>query len=257
MNDLEDIQQRFQNSILNQDGSILDDIVDSRKEKKSVLLHVYQHAYGARLIEFLENDYPLTAAYLGEEMFHAIGRDYYLAHPSDNPNARWFGRHLPVFLRDYDELKDNPECFELASLEQGLATAFDAQDIAPLDMNALTTLSPEEWATLQFKAHPSVTRLTHMTNAQAIWAALNKEEMPPEIITHENPAELLCWRGESMARFRPMAYDEAMIFDAAMNGVNFSGLCEMLGTYGDESEAPMKAAGYLQAWLRSEILIAG
>lgn len=256
MNELEEIQLRFQNSILQQDGSLLDDIVDTRKEKKSVLLGVYQHAYGARLIEFLENDFPVTASYLGEDMFHTIGRDYYLSHPSDNPNARWFGRHFPQFLKDYDQLINNPECFELALLEQGLATAFDAMDIVPLDMSSLAAIAPDEWAAMRFKAHPSVTRLTHNTNAQQLWTALNKDEVPPEISVQDSPVEILCWRGEGMARFRGMAYDEAMIFDAAMSGADFGGLCEMLGTYGDEDEAPMKAAGYLQAWLSSEVLIA-
>lgn len=256
MSNLEKLQQRFQQAILNQDGSILDDIKDTSKEQRTVLLNVYQNAYGARLIEFLENDYPHTFSYLGDENFQKIAADYYKHHPSDDPNARWFGRHFPAFLKSHADYEHNPECAELAALEHGLGTAFDAEDIEPLSLNSLTTLSPEAWTSLTFKAHPSVTILQMKTNAHTIWTALNNEETPEPVETLEQPQQVICWRGENMARFRPMDYDEAMIWNEAMKGANFSVLCELLGTYWPEDEAPLKAAGYLQAWLASEFLIA-
>lgn len=256
MSTLEELQRKFQQAILNQDSAILDDIKDTSKERRSVLLNVYQNAYGARLIEFLENDYPLTYAYLGDEHFQKIATDYYKHHPSDNPNARWFGRHFPAFLASHENYAGNAECAELAALEHGLATAFDAEDIEPLSLSSLTSLPPEEWPRLTFKAHPSVTTLKMKTSAHKIWTALNNEQTPEPVETLKQPQQLICWRGENMARFRKMDYDEAMIWNEAMKGANFSVLCELLGTYWPEDETPLKAAGFLQAWLDSEFLIA-
>lgn len=256
MSTLKDIQEKFQQSILNQDETVLEEIVDTSKEERDVLLGVYQHAYGARLIEFLENDYPHTLNYLGDEIFQQVSKDYYEAHPSDDPNARWFGRHFAEFLSRHDELHSNPEVGELAHLEYALGLAFDAPDLPSLTLNAFRQFRPEDWPSMTFKAHPSTSRLSLQTNASEIWTSLHKGQ---DVITSKSNAmitELICWRGESMARFRPMSYDEAMIWDEAQKGANFSQLCEMLGTYWPSEEAPLKAAGYLQAWVNSEFLVA-
>lgn len=256
MSSLKETQEKFQQSILNQDHSIIDEIIDTSKEERSVLLNVYQHAYGARLIEILENDFPKTAEYMGDENFGEISKDYYEVHPSDNPNARWFGRFFPAFIREHPELVSVPECGELAALEHALGTAFDAPDIVPLTMDLLSQLAPEDWPNLTFTAHPSTSRLSHKTNASEIWSTLHKGGDDVEMKSKALIIELICWRGDNMARFRTMSYDEAMIWDEANKGANFGQICEMLGTYWPTEEAPLKAAGYLQAWISSEFLIA-
>lgn len=252
--DFEKFQQRFMEAVLGQDDSILKEIKDSSKENRKTLLHVYQHAYGARLEEFLVNDFPLTNTYLGEDTFSSLANRYAAAYPSNTPNARWYGRHFPGFLKTTEETNDHLEIAELAELELALNTAFDAKDTPPLGLETLTALAPEEWPAITFTAHPSVTRLSHQTNAADIWAALSREEKPPETQTAADKNELITWRGEGLARYRLMAYDEAMIWDQAMKGADFAALCEMLGTYGPEEEAALRAAGYLQSWLTSEFL---
>ena len=256
MSTLKEIQEKFQQSILKQDESVLEEIVNTTKEERDVLLGVYQHAYGARLIEFLENDFPHTLNYLGDEIFQKLATDYYVAHPSDDPNARWFGRHFPDFITQHPELKANPEVGELVHLEYALGTAFDAPDLTPLTLNDLRNLRPEDWPTMTFKAHPSTSRISLQTNASEIWTSLQRQEDVVESKSKAMITEIICWRGDNMARFRRMSYDEAMIWDEANKGANFSQLCEMLGTYWPSEEAPLKAAGYLQAWVSSEFLVA-
>lgn len=252
---LAEMQEKFLKSILSSDETILEGIKDSSKENRRTLLSVYQHAYGARLQEFLENDFPVSFSYIGDDRFTALASAYHQAHPSDNPNARWFGRHFAEFISAHESLRDHPECGEIAILEHALNTAFDAPDIPPLDLSTLTALAPEDWPALTFRAHPSTHRLTHTTNAAPISAAINNEQSCPKAEPLPEPQQLIVWRGETMARYRPMDYDEAMIWDEAQKGATFADLCEMLGTYWPEDEAPMKAAGYLQAWLTSEFLI--
>ena len=70
------------------------------------------------------------------------------------------------------------------------------------------------------------------------------------------PQPILVWRTALTSRFRALSYDEAMIFDEMVNGKNFAAICEMLGTYWPEQEAPMKAAGYLHGWLQTELIAA-
>ena len=251
---LKEIQEKLQAAILHGDKAILKDIKDNTKEQRETLLQVYQHAYGARLEEFLANDYPKTQSYLGENLFQKTAKAYYKNAPSTTPNARWFGQNFPAFCKKHTALKDKPEITELAQLEHALNTAFDAKDAPPFTQNDLTKIAPEQWGQLTFIAHPSITRLSQHTNASDIWSALSKEKNPPPVTTREKPKELLIWRGDQRARFRPLAYDEAMIWDEAVKGANFANLCEMLGIYWPEEEAPLKAATYLQSWLNSEWL---
>lgn len=251
----EEFQTKFMQAVLSDDDSILADVKDSSKENRRTLLGVYRHAYGARLEEFLINDFPITYAYLGEENFSALATSYAAAHPSDSPNARWYGRHLPSHATHQSANQTNPEIAELTALELALNSAFDAADQVSLGLNDLAALPPEAWPEMTFAPHPSISRLSQKTNAAEIWAALSKEQSPPESIKQPEPIELIIWRGEGLARYRPMAYDEAMIWDEAMKGANFAALCEMLGTYWPQEGASIKAAGYLQTWLTSEFLI--
>lgn len=251
---LKDIQSQMQAAILHGDDEILAHIKQSSKEQRETLLNIYQHAYGARLQEFLENDYPLTRTYLGEELFAQTAKAYVNNTPSSTPNARWFGQNFPEHCASDPTLKDQTEIAELAHLERALNTAFDATDTPSFSQNNLAEIPPEQWGDLTFQKHPSVSRLTHITNAADIWSALSKEETPPPAKPTQKMTELIIWRGERKARFRPLAYDEAMIWDEAMKGAGFADLCEMLGTYWTPEEAPLKAASYLQGWLQAEWL---
>jgi len=253
-NSLKELQDKFQQSILEGNDAILDDICVNKKETKATLLNVYQHAYGARLIEFLQNDYPMTLLYLGDDVFSDAGVAYYKNNPSDNPNARWFGRHFAHFLKTTPAFQTMPEVGELAELELALNTAFDAKNAPVLTQAYLTEIAAHDWPLLTFTPHPSTSRLQMTTNASAIWTALSNEETPREAQVTPDPTQLIVWRGEEMARYRPLSYDEAMIWDEAKKGANFGTLCEMLATYWPEEEAPLKAANYLLAWLEAELL---
>ena len=98
-------QDDFQRGILSGDDSILAEILDSAKEKREVLYGVYRHAYGSRLVDALRNDHELLHAYLGDEMFDAMGYAYVSAKPSHHPNLRWFSQGLPDFLKDHRALQ--------------------------------------------------------------------------------------------------------------------------------------------------------
>ena len=69
MTSLKQLQDSFQKALLVGDKTILSQIPDTPLESHDVLLGVYQYAYKARLVEFLENDYPQLHAYLGDEQF--------------------------------------------------------------------------------------------------------------------------------------------------------------------------------------------
>ncbi len=99
MKSLKELQDTFQRGILAGDDAILTEVNDSAKEQRKVLFGVYRHAYVARLAEILDDDYEQLHAYLGDQAFAKLVKAYIAANPSDQRSARWFGRHLPAFVR--------------------------------------------------------------------------------------------------------------------------------------------------------------
>lgn len=254
MTGLKQLQERFQAGILAGDEAILDDVKDSAREQRSVLFGVYRNAYVARLAEILGNDYTQLHTYLGDEGFAKLARAYIAAYPSDRRNARWFGRHLPAFAKEAAPFATHPEIAELAALEKALDDAFDGPDATPLAIGDLAAISPENWPRLKFQPHPTAIRLTFTTNAAEIWSALKDGTSPPSPARWPEPQALIVWRQDDMARFRPLAAEEAIMWDEAVHGVRFGVLCEMLATFASEADAALRAATYLKTWIDSGML---
>jgi hypothetical protein len=254
MKSLREIQESFQRGILAGDDAILAEIKDSDKEDRKVLFGVYRYAYVARLAEIVGEDYEQVHAYLRDELFAKLVTAYIAAKPSDRRSARWFGRHLPAFVRSSIDYAAHPEIAELAELEKALADVFDGPDAKPLKLDALAALAPEAWPELVFRLQPAVIRLTFNTNADDIWCALKDETAPPAPKVLPEPQAILVWRQDFMSRFRLLPAEEAMMWDEAAKGVRFGVLCEMVATFAGEDDAELRAATYLKGWIDMGLL---
>lgn len=254
MSDLARQQADFQRGILAGDDRVLDEIPDSRREKRETLFGVYRYAYGSRLVEALRNDHELLHAYLGDEMFDEMGHAYVKAHTSEHPNLRWYSQALPDFLRGTAPYSDYPVVADLAALEKALNDAFDGTDGAALALADVAAFAPELWKDLTFSAHPTAARLDLTTNAAAIWRALKADETPPDAEPAGAPVRILVWRRENTPMFRELPAEEAMMWDESSKGVPFGVLCSMLATYDDPDSAAGRGAGYLHGWVTSGLL---
>jgi hypothetical protein len=246
---LKDFQDRFQRAILAGDDTILSDIPDGPHETKRNLLGVYRDAYVLRLIENVGNDHELLQAYLGADSFRDMAKSYIGSCPSEHPNARWFARRLPEFLREHEPYRSHPVVADLAALERALNDAFDGPDGPVVGLPELAALAPEDWAQLRFAFHPTVRELDVSTNVVEIWTALKAEQTPPEAQVSGEARRIVVWRHAMKAMFRELPAEEAMIRNEAAKGATFGDLCALLATYADPATAPMRAAGYLRTWL--------
>ena len=251
---LREVQAQLQAAILGGDDAILASLVDGPHASRGILFGVYRHAYTARLIEVLMGDYPLLCTYVGDERFRHLAHSFIAAHPSRSQNVRWFGTEFPAFLEKHAAAPESIELAELAAIERSVADAFDSEDAPILGFADLAAHPPEHWATLTFAFHPSVTLLSAATNGFEIWKSLKEEKAPPSAVRLSSEEHLAVWRQGATPKVRRLPDEEAMMFLEAQRGVSFGVLCEMLATFDDPDGAPARAAGYLQAWLASEML---
>ena len=251
---LKDFQARFQRAILEGDDAILENLTDGAKETKANLLQVYRDGYVLRLIDVVGNDHEHLHRYLGEPEFRAMASQYIVANPSHHPNARWFSRGLPEFLRAAEPYAQKPVLADLAALERALNDAFDAGDAPALGIADLAAIPVGVWSSLAFVAHPSTGCLEASTNAAAIWMALKSEEPPPPPAVSPEAARILVWRQGTAAMFRELSAEEAMMWQLTAAGAAFGEVCQMMTVFDTAETAPSRAAGILKSWLDAGLL---
>jgi hypothetical protein len=95
---LRQLQRDLQNHLLGEPSPIADAIAESPPLSVADRLGIYRNGYRVRLIEALDDTYPVLHAVLGDEVFAALGEEFVAAHPSVHRSIRWYGRELAEFL---------------------------------------------------------------------------------------------------------------------------------------------------------------
>src|SRR5271168_1686160 len=191
---LRQLQFDMQRHLLGEESGVIAGIVDAPPLPAADRLAIYRNAYQIRLIDALDDTYPILHALLGDEMFVALGEAFVAAHPSVHRSIRWYGSELADFLAHCPPYEEQPILAELALLEWTLAEVFDAADARPLARAALSAVDPSAWSELIFEFHPSLRRLALLWNTAAAWRALSNGEAPPQPVCAEHPVPWLLWR---------------------------------------------------------------
>jgi hypothetical protein len=254
---LRQLQRDLQCHLLGERSAIADAIVDAPPLPVPDRLGIYRNAYRVRLIEALDDTYPILHAVLGDEVFQAMGEEFVAAHPSVHRSIRWYGGELAEFLRQCSPYAEQPILAELARLEWTLAEVFDAADATPEPRAAFSAIDPAAWSELVFEFHPSLRRLHLQWNTTAVWQALSRDRdaAPPDPACAEQPMPWLLWRQNLQNYFRSMTADEAAALDAALRGATFGEICAALGEWLPDDEIPLRAAGLLGLWADSGIIV--
>jgi hypothetical protein len=248
-------QQEFQKALLDEESSPPSFILSTEKVSAETRFDVYNEAYRWRLVECLENNYPILAKYLGEEDFSALALGYVEYYPSEYRNVRWFGDCLPEFMSQTEEYDKNLFLIELANLEWIFSLVFDAADAPILNFSDLANISPEKWPNLILKMHPSVYRLDLHWNSTEIWEALMQEaERCPDPKKHKTAEAWIFWRKNLDITFCYMDSIESKIFDLAAQGKTWQELCEALLPFMSEEEIPNYIAPLLGKWLEAGLI---
>lgn len=225
-------------------------------------LDVYRHAYRARLVAALRDNFTVLARALGDDAFDALGRAYLAAHPSRHPSIRWFGHALADFMvRAGDDLVPHASLVDIARVDWALRCAFDAADAPPLEGAALAALAPDDWAGLVLHLQPSARRVALAHAVEPAWRVLREwdpesgADQPdlPEPQPHDHV--LLAWRQAGETRWRSLEPLEAELLEAVARGEPFAALCEAAAVQlGDADAAAPGVIGLLQQWLADGLL---
>ncbi len=249
MSDLRKMQAMFQEAVMKSEGDFLCQIEEGGKISPEKRLHIYQHAYRARLRSVLVEDFPVLHTMLGDGAFYELCNRYIDAYPSSYPSLGSFGQHLEKFVAQENPYKTQPIITELARFERTFHAVFDALDQKGVSVEEVGALPPSVWTILRFEFHPSLFIGPFDWNVAAVWSSVKAEDDSPTL--PEKMAEttyVIQWRRDLVSYFRTLDRDEAKVLLLARNKKAFPEICESL--FDDHgANAPGRAAELLKKWV--------
>jgi hypothetical protein len=92
---------------------------------------VYRNNVIVSLIDALADTYPVVRQLVGEEFFHAMAREYALAHPPVSPVMAHYGDGFAEFIAGFPPAAALPYLADMARLEYLYVQVYHAADEAP------------------------------------------------------------------------------------------------------------------------------
>jgi hypothetical protein len=212
-------------------------------------LAVYHHAYRARLVEVLADDFPSVQRTVGEDAFEALCHAYVEKHPSRDPNLNHYGKKVPAFLAARRSLEGRRFLSDLAALEWAMIEAIHAPDAAVLDPAALASVPPERWAYARLPKSDSLRILRFAYPANRYLQAL-RDGKGPSVPAREASATAVYRHGKRIWRM-DLTPAMAGLLDDLFAGQT---LGEALGSIEAHAEGPdalAEAERQVMVWFRA------
>jgi hypothetical protein len=213
-------------------------------------LEIYRSGYRARLVECLDDDYPILARTLGGDAFEQLAHQYIERFPSRSPSLNAFGRRLPELCR-VAELGEHAGSrsflAELASLEWALVEIVHAKEPPPFDLAALKAIPVERWGTARLVRSEAV-RLLHFEHpVNAYYQACRTKDELPHIPSPSPSATAVyrrSWRLWRMDLTRAMT----RVLDALLDGQTIEESLGRIGVDESDAEALAEAERSVMVW---------
>ena len=254
MTTLRDLQRSFQARVLGEAVTAPATVAGAGSASAEDRLQVYAEAIRLRFLEVLGQDYPGLRALAGVDAFRTLALAYAAACPSRHPSIRWFGRHLPAFLRATAPWREQPALGEMARFEWAKGELLDAADSAVVGVEDIAAIAPDRWAGIRPRLKPAVRRLALEWNVPGLWNAIDHGDAPPAPERLQRAVDWLLWREGIVIRWRSIEPDEAWALQCCADGEDFGAVCAGLRVRIGEEAAALRAATCLKQWASDGIL---
>ena len=223
-------------------------------------LRVYRHAYSARILAVLRDDYPALCDALGRARFDALAAAYLCVLPSQHPSLRFVGARFPAFLAEHANAADArasaPWAAELARLELAVTDAFDAADARPVLRSDLALLAAEAWDALELSLVPGAQPLTLAWPVRALRSSHDAQQALVPGALAPQTEYVLVWRRDERVLHRECSAEEHALLARVADGLRFGALCALAGEERGEEAGAAFAASLLARWVEDGVLIA-
>lgn len=154
-------------------------------------MDVYRNNVYASLIDALESVYPVVERLVGEEFFRAMAREFLRSHLPTCGTLTGYGAAFPDFVENFEPVAALPYLADVARLELAWLAAYHSADLGSVEVDVLSSVSPEELTTLCFQFHPSVQFVVSDFPVWKIWHE-NSQATGPAAINLKAGGEAAC-----------------------------------------------------------------
>ncbi|MEA2692161.1 MAG: hypothetical protein QOJ16_1548 [Acidobacteriota bacterium] len=212
-------------------------VAPSRTLTAEERLGIYAHAYYARLLECLEDSFPVLARALGKDVFTSFAFEYLQRYPSRSYTLDRLGEDFPRFL---DETRPDGDpadpaadalgadagspswpdfLIDLARLEWGIAKVFDGPGVEFQALLQPEDLGPERFAAARLQPVACLRLLDFRYPVNAYYTAarqLGEEEEIP--LPDPAPEHLALTRADFVVRRYPLTRTQHALLQALAGG---------------------------------------
>lgn len=140
---------------------------------------IYGRMYAARLVEALENDFPVLVAVLGHARFHRLARRYVTHRRPSSWTLNDLGAGLPAFVARERGLPRAALVRDVARIERAMSEAFDAEVTSVLRPADVARVPAERRADVRLAPSPSLRVLALATDANRVVTRIREGGTPP------------------------------------------------------------------------------
>ena len=225
-------------------------------------LEIYRRAYVARLVECLEEAYPIMRETLGLESFHDFAVGYVQAYPSRSYTLGEFGCEFPKFLAE-TQPSDLPAAswpmflVELATLEATYQELFDSPGdelLAPEDWErqrqSIGSLTPELLPQVQFEWSPTLRLLACSFPVARYWSGQRQGDRGS--IPTPEATYVVMFRRDYVVRHYEVSSAEFALLAALYSGATFAAAMQELPA--GETLAPSDVQQWFQDWTAQRLI---
>ena len=185
---LPELQRWLMHAICQPNDSLLTEaiVLPSRQQSAAERLAVYQHAYGARLLECMRELFPVLHATLAEG-FDAFAVEYLERHPPTSYSLNHLAEQFVDFLLETRPPNETGEAdwvdflIDLARLEFSIDQLFDgpgAEALPLLNTAQLAILNAEDWLRLRLLPVPCLRLHEFRFPINGFYTAAKRSESP-------------------------------------------------------------------------------
>jgi hypothetical protein len=214
-------------------------------------INIYANAYFYRLLECLREEFPATLAVIGADDFAELARDYLVWGPPTEPSLFYAGRYLADCLCHHSLTRRWPFIAELARLERATLETFHAPDAPTLTDDAMRGIPPEQWPTIELRAHPAVEIFHGEWRVSEVLRAVESGEKwgePP----HETTT-VIVWRQGTHVHYRILEDAETGALLLLQKGAAFATICDSIAAASSSDHVAL-IGRLLARWLADGII---
>lgn len=212
-------------------------------------LGVYHHAYGARLLDCLLDDYPALAHALGSD-FGALARSYIARFPSRSPSLNGYGQHMAQFCAEQPSAQAAFHA-ELARFEWAIVEVIHAHDGAPIALTSLAALSQAAWSRVALMPSSALRLLETQYPINAYYQAF-REQAASALPGSHKTFTLIRRRGAQVLR-EPLTEHAGQLFASLLRAEAIGQALESAAESGMTAE---QVSGCFERWIGSGCFVA-